>query len=436
MNIDSILRQNGYSKHPKFGDMARWASTQGFKTEREMIEGVRIKFGMPVEKRSMHSNPAPYKKFFGTLRIEDAAINQLETALSIPVAVNGAAMPDMHVGYSMPIGGVVALDNAVSPSFVGLDIGCRMHASIWDFDPVDYLADEKRKDMLSKMLQSTSFGVNSSGDLPYHPIMKDKRWNSSNFMRDRVHKASVQLGSSGGGNHFCDLMLGTWTATGKNFMALVTHSGSRGTGKDIATYYSKLADGLTSIEYNVPAGYGWFDLSSANGKAYWEAMQLMGDYARANHEVIHQKFWNLFRKEPDTVYENHHNFAWEENGLIVHRKGATPAAKGLIGIIPGSCGTYSYIVEGLGNPESLYSASHGAGRTMSRSKAKSVYNEEEDKDVMRGILTHGVAHDESVMAYKDIEQVMGAQADLVKTVAYMSPLVVVMGGLVKTDDGD
>lgn len=437
MDVDKILRDNGYSRHENFGEMARWASGQKFKSAADLLQGVNKKYGLPQVRHEMNTNPAPYKKFFGSLNIEQGAIDQLETALSIPVAVQGAAMPDMHVGYSMPIGGVVALDRAVSPSFVGLDIGCRMHCSIWNFDPIDHIADDDRKNGLLDMIKrSTSFGVNSSGKKHEHPVMHDKAWNATKLLRDNKQKAAIQLGSSGGGNHFCDLMLGTWTDTGKNFMALVTHSGSRGMGKIIAEYYVKLADSLTSLEYNVPKGYGWLKFGSLAADEYWEAMQLMGRYAQANHEVIHQNFWKEFGKEPDEVFENHHNFAWEENGLVVHRKGATPAGSGVVGIIPGSCGTYSYIVKGLGNPDSLYSASHGAGRTMSRTKAKTLYNPQEDKDIMTGILTSGVAHDESVMAYKDIERVMDAQKNLVETLAFMSPMIVVMGGLEKTDDGD
>jgi len=170
----------------------------------------------------------------------------------------------------------------------------------------------------------------------------------------------------------------------------------------------------------------------------------MGDYASANHELIHHHFAKEAGLEILTSYENHHNFAWEKTGndgrkLIIHRKGATPAEKGVVGIIPGSMGTPSYLVEGLGSKESLWSSSHGAGRISSRTQAKKNHDEREYRRFLKekDILTIGVARDETYQCYKDIDRVMELQeGELVDSVAIMHPRVVIMGGGRKSDDGD
>jgi len=277
--------------------------------------------------------------------------------------------------------------------------------------------------------------------------MDDPLWQegSLKFLKG---KAQSQLGSSGGGNHFADLVLGEtlnqagWFSyqPGEKFVALITHSGSRGTGHRIATQYVKLAEQETKSKASrIPKGYGWLDMDRDSGREYWAAMQLMGDYALANHELIHAHFAETAGLETVSNFWNRHNYAWENDGRYVHRKGATPAEVDRPGIIPGTSGTYSYLVNGLGNAESLFSSSHGAGRPFSRTEAKNRYNKQRFEGHMshEDILYYGVAADETYQAYKDIETVLDVQDGvLVDRVARLEPKVVIMGGHGKADDGD
>ncbi len=241
---------------------------------------------------------------------------------------------------------------------------------------------------------------------------------------------------------------------GTEFTALLSHSGSRGVGHKMATHYSNLAQHRTNfIARGIPKTYSWLSIDNDAGREYLAVMRLMGRYAQANHHLIHAHFLqrsglsalpvignevNLPHLGPRfTVIENHHNFAWVEDDLVIHRKGATPAGKGVAGLIPGSSGTQSYLVNGLGNPDSLESSSHGAGRPFSRSEAKRRHDSAFVKDWMsqHDILSNGIAPDETLMAYKDIETVIGLQKGvLVDIVAEMFPVAVRMGG--HSDDGD
>lgn len=251
--------------------------------------------------------------------------------------------------------------------------------------------------------------------------------------------AEQQLGTSGAGNHFANIAVGVvldpaaLPGVPTYFCALLTHSGSRGVGYKIATYYSKLAAQETAKIASVPARYEWLAVDSEGGQQYLHAMELAGDFARANHEVIHARFAQQVGLTPVTVIENHHNYAFAEHGVMVHRKGATPAGAGVLGVIPGNMADASYIVRGLGNPESLSSASHGAGRWASRTHAKRTI---QLKDVHaylaeRDVLVDGVALDESPQAYKDIERVIALQveAGLIAPVARLTPIAVRMAGV-------
>jgi len=385
--------------------------------------------------------------------IEPEAYNQLEKACELPVAVAGSLLPDAHVGYALPVGGVAALDNAVSPAFVGFDIACRMKMSILDIKPEEF---EEARQSFAKILDGvTSFGLGAdfSDGKRNHPVMEDPRWNEIRKARELKNKAAKQLGSSGSGNHFADIMTGEvikekeWLPLkkGEAFTALLTHSGSRGTGYQIASHYKDIAEKKTQEKHKgISKNYAWLSLDDEEGREYWNAMQLMGEYASANHELIHKHFAKEAGLEILAEYENHHNFAWEKTDdegrkIIIHRKGATPAEKGVVGIIPGSMGTPSYLVEGLGNKESLWSSSHGAGRVSSRTQAKKNHREDEYRKFLKekDILTIGVARDETNQCYKDIDRVMDLQeGTLVETVAKMQPRVVIMGGGRRSDDGD
>lgn len=392
--------------------------------------------------------PAPVA-YFGEPGVDfDAAVmEQIRKAASLPVAVKAAVMPDGHPGYALPIGGVIALDDAVSPSFVGYDIACRMTLSLLNLTPSEL--SYHRQSIAEAMVGVSSFGLGSGfrgRERRDHPVMDDPLWREIPALRSLHSLAWEQLGSSGGGNHFFDAVVGEvltgaeWMPlpVGARFTAIMTHSGSRGPGNKLAHIYQKLAAEETRrIAGGIPGGYEWLSLRSAAGQEYWQVMQLMGRYAQANHHLVHDRFLERAGLRQVARWENHHNFAFLEGGLVVHRKGATPAEKGRIGIIPGSSGTASYLVEGLGNPEGLNSSSHGAGRLSSRHAARAHFDAAAFERHMRqrDILAIGVAPDETYAAYKDIERVMQLQEGvLVRTIARLQPVIVVMGA--QADDGD
>lgn len=444
MDINKILKTHGYASRTNFGDIARWAVAHRseFRSETELLQALHAQFGAEEKKVGMRERPVAYKLWLDPeMPVDGGAIDQLKTALSLPVAVGGAGMPDLHKGYSLPIGGVVVLDNAISPAFVGYDISCMMMLTILDTDdefPAQLEREEVRQDFLGWVLASTSFGLGSVSGKVDHKVMADPLWNESMHLKHLKQLAASQLGSSGAGNHFADVVSGVH-ADGCPFVGLLTHSGSRGVGNKIGHVFSDLADRSAAARFKFPTGYGWFDLRSDLGHEYKQVMELMGAYALANHELIHAKFLKVSGFNRKEMVTNKHNFAWvDEAGLVYHRKGATPAHAGQAGIIPGSSGSPSYLVEGKGNPESWYSASHGAGRPYSRTEAKRRFDAGTFRDHMHanGITYHGIASDETVAAYKDINKVIQAQSDLIDITAVMLPKVVVMGGAVHSDDGD
>ncbi|MEK6222556.1 MAG: RtcB family protein [Chloroflexota bacterium] len=371
------------------------------------------------------------------------AHDQMITALSIEPALGGVLLPDAHYGYSCPIGGVVALENAVSPWYVGVDISCMMMLTIFSDQPEsnqDFIAH--RKDYAQALRLETRFGVGSAFNEPKDAeVMSDPRWEDTSLLRGLKPKAQKQLGSSGGGNHFADLVTGTFTEDtgshkqGDKFTALMTHSGSRGPGAQVASHYMKKADVWTNQHYDdVPKQYGWLELDTELGQEYWNAMQLMGEYAYTNHALIHEAFLRAKGLEDVESFWNRHNFAWDTGKEIVHRKGATPAGKDVMGIIPGSSGANSYLVRGLGNQDSYQSTSHGAGRPHSRTQAKKQHDENAFKQHMQNldVLYYGVAPDETSFAYKDIDAVIDLQkGSLLESIAVMKPSVVIMGGGIK-----
>ncbi len=368
--------------------------------------------------------------------LDPKSIEQMERACSLPVAVRGALMPDAHVGYGLPIGGVLAADNAVIPYAVGVDIACRMKLTALDMPP-ETLDDHRAKNLQRAIETETRFGIGASfRKRRSHPIM-DQDWTISPVTRDLKDKAWSQLGTSGSGNHFVEFgVLEIKTPTlgleSGRYLALMSHSGSRGTGAQVCNHYSKLAQSECKGLAHELRHLAWLSLASHTGRAYWAAMELMGRYAAANHELIHRHIATHLGAEVLLDVENHHNFAWKEQHdgrvVIVHRKGATPAAEGQLGIIPGSMATPAYIVRGKGNPESLTSASHGAGRVMSRSAAKRAFRWDDARSFLERnhvkVMTAGI--DELPMVYKDIDAVMAAQQDLVDIIAMFQPRLVKM----------
>ncbi|HAJ37434.1 MAG TPA: RtcB family protein [Chloroflexi bacterium] len=389
--------------------------------------------------------PVPFALFGEPgVHIPYSAIEQMQTVMRLPVAQRGALMPDAHLGYAMPIGGVVSLEEAVSPSFVGYDISCMMQLSLFDLTPAEFM--KHRRKFAAALRSQTSFGLGAGfkAGQRQHAVMDDPRWTATRLLRSLKPLAAQQLGSSGGGNHFADLMLVEFMRehepyrAGDQVVGLLTHSGSRGVGHKIATYYVEMAAQYTrQIARQIPSGYEWLSLDTELGQEYLTAMQLMGAYARANHDLIHDHFVAAAGIGQRYRVWNRHNYAWVEEEGVIHRKGATPAALGEIGLIPGSSGTASYLVRGLGNAESLQSSSHGAGRWFSRNEAKRRHDEDAFRQRMAAldILHFGLEPDETFLAYKDIEMIIGLQEGiLVEVIARMTPKVVIMGG--KSDDGD
>ncbi len=377
--------------------------------------------------------PAFYQQWGTDLELQ--AVQQMENACKLPISVYGALMPDAHTGYGLPIGGVLATKDAVIPYAVGMDIACRMKMTVLDL-PVNAISGQV--DRLKKALETeTQFGVGATFRKRREHEVMDEDWSFSPIVNQHKDKAWSQLGTSGSGNHFVEF--GTLTLEQGDlgleagiYLALLSHSGSRGIGNEIATYFSKLAVQKHPELPKELTHLAWLDLDSSEGQEYWQAMELMGRYAAANHKLIHHYIAKHLGAKVLLDIENHHNFAWKEKydgqEVIVHRKGATPADKGTLGIIPGSMGTSGYIVKGKGKLESLNSASHGAGRRMSRKKAKETFTWSEVKKYLKEkeILVLSAGIDEVPMAYKDIEEVMAAQSDLVEPIARFNPKIVKM----------
>jgi tRNA-splicing ligase RtcB len=381
------------------------------------------------------SAAAPYHIWGSNL--EKEAIGQIENAVQLPIATRGALMPDAHVGYGLPIGGVLATRNAVIPYAVGVDIACRMKLTVLDMSP--HVIGSEQKRLANALEYQTRFGIGakfSGNERRDHPVM-DADWNISPITRNQRHKAWEQLGTSGSGNHFVEF--GVLQISNPElglpagqYLALLSHSGSRGTGAAVCQHYSRLAMDLHPELPKELRYLAWLDLNSDPGREYWAAMQLMGQYAAANHALIHYHIAKALGAKVLLDIENHHNFAWKEEHdgetVIVHRKGATPAGNGVLGIIPGSMGAPGFVVRGLGNEASLQSAAHGAGRRMSRKQAIKSFTWSDTKKFLRErnvtLLSAGL--DEVPMAYKDIHEVMAAQQDLVEVMARFDPRLVKM----------
>lgn len=387
--------------------------------------------------RTIREAPAAWRQWGEGL--EPEAINQMGRACQLPVAVAGALMPDAHVGYGLPIGGVLATDNAVIPYAVGVDIACRMKLTVLDL-PLREL--DRQREKLTKAIEAeTRFGVGATFKQRRQHDVLDADWSVSKITQQNKDRAWSQLGTSGSGNHFVEF--GVFTAENPiqdlpagEYAALLSHSGSRGTGASVCDYYSKLA--MTQYP-DLPKEHkhlAWLSLDSAEGQEYWAAMELMGQYAAANHSLIHQHVARHLGLNVLLDVENHHNFAWKERheidgverDVVVHRKGATPAGEGVLGIIPGSMASPGFLVRGKGNSPSLKSASHGAGRVMSRTKAMETFEWEKVNRVLkeRGVKLISAGLDEVPGVYKDIHQVMAAQTDLVEVLGRFDPKLVKM----------
>ncbi len=371
--------------------------------------------------------------------LEPEAVNQMARACQLPVSVRGALMPDAHVGYGLPIGGVLATENAVIPYAVGVDIACRMKLTVLDL-PLREL-DRKREKLIKAIEAETRFGVGASFQNRRQHAVMDEDWSVSPVTKQNKDRAWAQLGTSGSGNHFVEF--GKFTANETvnglepgEYVALLSHSGSRGSGALTCQHYSDIAMEQHAELPKEHKHLAWLSMDSAEGQEYWAAMELMGRYAAANHSLIHKHIAEHLGLEVLLDVENHHNFAWKERHVIegvereviVHRKGATPAGEGVLGIIPGSMATPGFLVRGKGNAASLQSASHGAGRVMSRKKATESFEWSKVNRLLkdRGVHLISAGIDEVPGVYKDIHQVMEAQKDLVEVLGQFDPKLVKM----------
>lgn len=387
---------------------------------------------------SMNQNGIQFN-VFGSEHIEQGAMHQMYTAAKLPVAVAGALMPDAHHGYGLPIGGVLATENAVIPYGVGVDIGCRMCLSIFDIDPKDLI--QREAFFAREIGEATLFGSGSQFiQSEEHEVMDNELFFELPLLKRLHGRAWKQLGTSGSGNHFVefgvveiaekDEVLGVEAGT---YVGLLSHSGSRALGANIANHYTKIAISKRRLPQDAK-NLAWLNLDEEEGMEYWLAMNLAGDYASACHHVIHQKIAKQLGRKPMKMVENHHNFAWKEKwegkDVIVHRKGATPAGKDVLGIIPGSMTAAGFIVKGKGESASVNSASHGAGRLMSRTKATQSITHNAMKEELKkhGVKLMGGGLDEAPFAYKNIELVMQSQQSLVDVVGKFTPKIVKMDG--------
>ncbi len=381
----------------------------------------------------VREEPVAYRIYGTGLNAE--SLKQMENACRLPVAVSGALMPDAHVGYGLPIGGVLAVDNAVIPYAVGVDIACRMKMSILDM-PVGALKGETGR-LINVLERETAFGIGAHYKKRLEHDVMDDKWSVTSITAGIKDKAWQQLGTSGSGNHFVEYGVLTIMNTELGldqgeYLAVLSHSGSRGAGQLVAKHYSDIAKELRKGLPRELSHLSWLDLDSEAGQEYWEAMELMGRYAAANHELIHRRIIRSLRANVLMDIENHHNFAWKEvhdnKEVVVHRKGATPAGKDILGIIPGSMATPGFVVKGKGEHDSLASASHGAGRLFSRSETKKKFTWQEARKMLKlkGVTLISAGLDEVPMAYKDIEEVMAAQSSLVEVMARFDPKIVKM----------
>jgi len=385
---------------------------------------------MVIEERDVELN------VFGRPLIKSNAYQQMKTALKLPIVEKAALMPDSHLGYGIPIGGVLATKDAIIPFAIGMDIGCRMSLTLYDVTERFFNKHEHK--FKQSIINNTAFGLSKIvGIKQEHEFLDRDVFNGTPLLKSLKSKAAKQLGSSGSGNHFVewglvdleeDEVLGL--PKGK-YLGLLAHSGSRGFGASIARFYSDLAKEKSLLPYNL-RHLAWLEMDSVDGQEYWQAMNLSGDFASACHDQIHNNVAKAMGLNPIRKIENHHNFAWKEmvdgQELIVHRKGATPAGKDVLGIIPGSMTDPGFIVKGKGNIDSISPASHGAGRKYSRKETVSRNTNSAMKKQLsqQRVCLIGGALDESPFAYKNLDQVMSFQNELVERIGKFTPRVVRM----------
>lgn len=373
-------------------------------------------------------------------QIEEGAMNQARNLANLPFAFKHLClMPDAHSGYGMPIGGVLATKGVIIPNAVGVDIGCGMCAVKTSLHNED-LIKEKIKSILSQIREVVPLGFEHHKERQDENLMpQGHNIDELRIVKNQYLSALKQIGTLGGGNHFIEIQKDQ-----NGFIWIMLHSGSRNMGLKVAEYYNHIAKKLNSLwrsSVNPKADLAFLPFETEEARNYYNEMKYCVEFAFANRTLMMNRILEIFKNnfsaiEFEPIINIAHNYAsWEkhfEEKVLVHRKGATSAKEGEIGIIPGSQGTKSYIVEGLGNPESFMSCSHGAGRVMSRSQAiKTLSLEDETRKLDEQGIIHAIRTkndlDEATSAYKNIAEVMDFQKDLVKIKYELSPLAVIKG---------
>ena len=376
-----------------------------------------------------------------TDNVEESAMRQIENLTTLPFLFHHLAiMPDVHAGMGMPIGGVLACVDAVIPNAVGVDIGCGMCAVKTNWSVDDITAEVLRKQIMRGIRKRIPLGKD------HHKERQDERYLPQGHDIDSLHvvkaqhiSAQRQIGTLGGGNHFIELQRDE-----DGMLWIMIHSGSRNLGKQVGDHYNKLATMLNERWHSSVTAdlrLAFLPLRTQEFNDYWAEMQYCVDFALCNRRLMMERIQEVLADalagiEFEPMINIAHNYAaWEHHfgkNVIVHRKGATLAREGVVGIIPGSQGTASYIVEGLGNPESFNSCSHGAGRLMSRTAAVNTLSLE---DEVKRLDDQGIVHairskhdlEEAAGAYKDIDQVIAFETDLVKVTTKLLPVAVIKG---------
>lgn len=370
---------------------------------------------------------------------DEKMVEQVENLAKLPFAFHHIALsPDGHVGFGMPIGGVLATKDVIVPNAVGVDIGCGMCAVKTSLTEID---KETLKKIMGEIRKVIPVGFNKHKEMQNEllmPIDVNEFFGEGKLpiCYQEFENARKSLGTLGGGNHFIEIQKGS-----DGYIWIMIHSGSRNLGKQVADYYNKVAIELNKKWYSYQGKeLAFLPVDSEEGQAYLREMQYCVEFALANRKLMMDRVKECILNELDCEFDDiiniAHNYASLENhfgkNVWVHRKGATSAKKGEVGIIPGSQGTKSYIVKGLGNPESFMSCSHGAGRKMGRNEAIKNLNLEEE---IKRLDDMGVIHairgikdlDEAPGSYKNIDEVMENQKDLVEILVELTPLAVIKG---------
>ncbi|MBK8807863.1 MAG: RtcB family protein [Bacteroidales bacterium] len=368
--------------------------------------------------------------------IENEALAQAKNLANLPFVFNHIAiMPDCHPGYGMPIGAVLATQKVVIPNAVGVDIGCGMCALKTS---INSISNENLKDILGVARKLIPLGFNHHEAKQDYTLLPDNHEDLF-VVKNQYLGALKQLGTLGGGNHFIEIQKGS-----DGFIWIMIHSGSRNIGLKVANHYDGIARKLNEKYFSlVPKEWqlAFLPIETNEARAYMSEMKYCLDFALANRKLMMDRMVFAMKEIigdfscDDMINESHNFAAWENHfntNVLVHRKGATRAYLDELGMIPGSQGTKSYIVKGLGNEQSFKSCSHGAGRVMGRKQAQRELDLETEIEFLekQGII-HGMRHkqdlDEASHAYKDIDIVINNQRDLINILVELQPLAVLKG---------